>query len=62
MKDKVCISVTNSNLLNRQREEVVLKTKASRLASVMLLPALSKDTSEENNAVRFSDEIAERTH
>lgn len=59
MKDKVCISVTNSNLLNCQREEVVLKTKASRLVSVMLLlPALSKDTSEENNAVQLSDEIA----
>lgn len=57
MKDKVCISVTNSNLLNHQREEVVLKTKASRLASIMLLPALSKETSEENKAAQFSDEI-----
>lgn len=59
MKVKVCISLTNSKLLNHQHEVVVLRTKAARLAdSVMLLPAASKETLEENNAAQFSDEIA----
>lgn len=56
MKDKVCISVTNSNLLNHQREVVVLRTKASGVAdSITLMPALSKETSEENDTAEFSD-------
>lgn len=56
MKDKVCISVTNSNLLNHQREVVVLRTKASRLAdSITLLLAYLKKHQRKNDTAEFSD-------